>query len=301
MTKKVEKFDPNIIILPDHGCPGFFIKKKKDVLNILVSHHNPMRFYNVPFVMKSDIEDIKLALRFENMALKKIDKVICPSLYMKNEFNKTYKGNKSVEVIPNIVNSELINNIITKDIKKQLGLNKNAILIYIPAAGNVFKGSRFVFEIIRRLSYKYKDCQVAFFLSGQMSKELKAELDFVDKRIKVFCPGHLNYYENISIIKECSFTISPTLIESFGMALLEAVFCGMPVVAFDVGGDREIVINKINGYLVPFLDIEQLISCAERLIEDSALRMEMSENSLLISKKFSSESILEKYKKILEI
>ncbi|WP_110954062.1 glycosyltransferase family 4 protein [Anaerosinus massiliensis] len=301
MTKKVEKFEPNVIIIPDHGCPGFFIKKKNNVLNILISHHNPSRFYNIPFVMKSDIEDIKLTLKFENIALEKIDKVICPSKYMQNEFNKTYKLKKEIEVIPNIVDSGLINNIIAKDMKKELGLTENAVLIYIPAAGSVFKGSRFVFEIIRRLSYKRQDYEIAFFLSGTLSEELKEEFNFMDKRVKLFCPGHLSYHENISVIKSCSFAISPTLIESFGMALLEAVFCGMPVVAFDVGGDREIIINEKNGYLVPFLDIEQLINCSERLIEDNVLREQMGKNSLLISKRFSEKVILEKYKKILSV
>lgn len=268
MNRVISSFQPDVLVLPDHGCPGLFISKPKGCQLILISHHNSLRFLGNPLWGLHSERDAYLTVALENRILKKVDLVVCPSNHMREAFQKTYRYQGPVVVIPNLVDDELIDSIPVNDIRGTLGLREDAILVYIPSAGSMFKGARFVFEIIRRLS-AYRADAVGFYLSGDIGRELTYELRFVPPNARICAPGHLHYHENLSIVKGCSFGVSPSLIESFGMAILEAIFCNVPMISFDVGGNRDIISNGENGFIVPYLDLEGLIEAACRLMDSN--------------------------------
>ena len=54
--------------------------------------------------------------------------------------------------------------------------------------------------------------------------------------------------------------------EGFGLNLIEAMACGLPVVAFDNRGHREVVRSGENGFLVPQGDVEEMARCVEGLM-----------------------------------
>jgi glycosyltransferase involved in cell wall biosynthesis len=105
----------------------------------------------------------------------------------------------------------------------------------------------------------------------------------------------VSYRDNMAIVKACSFGVSPTLIENFSMALLEASFCGVPMVSFDVGGNADVVSDGRNGVLVPALDIEALVNAACRLL-DADYRTSLRRATLLhVADRFNSNMTVEKF------
>ncbi|MCL5409255.1 MAG: glycosyltransferase family 4 protein [Patescibacteria group bacterium] len=294
IRNKIERFSPDILIIPDHDCPALCLPKISGSKYILVSHHNPMRFVNNPLLNLHNLTDAKLASSIENYSLNKIDQIVCPSQYMKNFFLQTHPTAKAVRVIPNLVDETDIGKIKKIDIHKRLSLEKNAPIVYIPSAGNQFKGSDFVFEIIRRLGSTYGQ-QIGFYLSGSLNPKLQYQLKYLPKNIKIFSPGRIAHNINLSYVKDCSFCISPTLIESFGMALLEANFCGLPVVCFDTGGTKDVIKNNKNGYLVDYLNIEKLLSCSQKFLNTS-FRNKMSKSARSYVKDiFKQEAIINQW------
>lgn len=294
LNAAIRNFQPNVLILPDHGCPGLFIAKPKGCRTILISHHNPVRFLNNPLLGLHSERDARLTVTCENKVLQNVDVVVCPSHYMHEMFSKTYAYAGPVTVIPSMVDSAFIASIPVNDIRASLGLREGSVLIYIPSAGNMYKGSRYVFEIMRRISAASSE-NTGFYLSGCIDPPLTHELRFLPPNAKVYAPGHLSYSKNLAIVKACTFGISPTLIENFGMALLEANFCGVPMVSFDVGGNADVVNNGRSGVLVPSLDIEALINAACRLLDADYCANLRRETVISVADRFSSNLTVEKF------
>ena len=76
----------------------------------------------------------------------------------------------------------------------------------------------------------------------------------------------------VKALSEVHVICFPSYREGLPKALLEAFACGKPVVAFDVPGCRPVVLDKQNGFLVPFKNIDAMSACLLELISDQTLR-----------------------------
>jgi glycosyltransferase involved in cell wall biosynthesis len=77
------------------------------------------------------------------------------------------------------------------------------------------------------------------------------------------------------LMREWDIYAQPSLAEGLGIAALEAMSMGLPVVASDVGGLREIIVDGETGYLVPVKDSRALGRRIAELADDAALREKM--------------------------
>lgn len=256
--RKLRMFRPDAVILPDQGCPGLGIGPLPDCAVLLVSHHNPARFSS-PLIhgARTCPEDITLAVRLENKALRHVDAVVCPSEYMRECFARTYNFSGSVHVIPNLADRSALDAVKPKFPAIELDLPQETPVIYIPGGTSPVKGERFVFEIIRRVRQVRPDA--AFFVSGAPSDCFACELKTCGLEKYIFCPGQLTYHENLAYAAGSTLCLSPAIAENFSMALLEAQYFGLPAVVFDIGGNREVIADMLSGYCVPFLDVDALI------------------------------------------
>lgn len=273
LRRRLKKFSPDILILPDRSCPGFFIGKLASCKMIQISHHNPSRFSSpLIFGVELSQRDIDAALYMERKSLRHVDVVVCPSHYMQECFIDTFGPDKPVKVIPNLLDQQCMN-IHSFDLHGHLKIDPNDPIVYIPSAGTQIKGERYVFEILRRI---HENCpEAAFFLSGPMSPSLPEEIKSLSFQDRVYAPGSLPYLDNLARVAACSLCVSPTLLENYGMALCEASSMGIPVVAFDTGGNADIVDDADTGYLVPYLDVNALIAKAISLLQNETDCREM--------------------------
>lgn len=81
-----------------------------------------------------------------------------------------------------------------------------------------------------------------------------------------------NSAELIALAQSCDVFVLPTRAEAFGIAAVEAAAVGLPVIAGDVGGLRDIVRHDTTGFLVPADDVDALTTYLMRLHADEALR-----------------------------
>lgn len=90
---------------------------------------------------------------------------------------------------------------------------------------------------------------------------------------RVFFPGPTD--DAIGIFSESSVVVHTSLSESFGMALVEAMSCGVPVIAHDLEGMREVIVDGVTGFLVTPGDIGTLTAKIDELLASPELRTRM--------------------------
>ncbi len=79
--------------------------------------------------------------------------------------------------------------------------------------------------------------------------------------------------------------INAALTEPFGLTLIEAASCGVPVVATDDGGPRDIIKNCKNGILVDVIDTKNISKAINKILDDKKLWKQLSENGMKNVKK----------------
>jgi len=93
--------------------------------------------------------------------------------------------------------------------------------------------------------------------------------------------------------------VSASIADNFPSTLLESSACGTPVVAFDVGGVSEIVMDNETGLLSKSKDVGALAANVERLLTDDKLRHMLSENSRnYVASNFGMEKFVNRYLEI---
>jgi glycosyltransferase involved in cell wall biosynthesis len=89
--------------------------------------------------------------------------------------------------------------------------------------------------------------------------------------------------------------VLPSVTEGLSNALLEAMAAGLPVVASDVAGNREVIEDGVNGVLVDWADPGAAAGVVLRLLDDAELRRRVGEGARRCAGRFTIASVAERY------
>ena len=105
----------------------------------------------------------------------------------------------------------------------------------------------------------------------------------------------------VGLLSVSDLFLLPSLQESFGLSALEAMACGVPVVASNVGGLPEVVVDGATGFLHPPGDIEAMAKSAIEILSDPALHARLAaEGQRLAVERFSADRIVPQYAALYE-
>lgn len=95
--------------------------------------------------------------------------------------------------------------------------------------------------------------------------------------------------------------VTPAREENLGQVVMEAMACGMPVVAFDIGGMRNLIQHGVNGLLVPAFDTDALRAAIAALLGDAEVRARMgAEGRRIVQNRFLIEHQNAAYRELYE-
>lgn len=111
---------------------------------------------------------------------------------------------------------------------------------------------------------------------GEYSAEVRRQVRLLGLQDIVSFIGEVLPTEIPSIIQSADLIVAPSLAEGFGLAVVESMLLGVPVIASRVGGLAEVIDDGITGELVEPGNISQLAEAMEKLLECVDLRQSYS-------------------------
>ena len=113
--------------------------------------------------------------------------------------------------------------------------------------------------------------------------------------------GRIGWEEMPELYRSNDILLSPTVREGFGLAIAEAMACGLPVVASNCSAVPELVDDGKGGFLCPVGDVGAFAEKTNLLARNPELRCQMGEyNRAKVEKMFTLERMASEYRELFE-
>jgi N-acetyl-alpha-D-glucosaminyl L-malate synthase BshA len=252
---------------------------------------------NIPVITTLHGTDITLVGRDKTFApvvafsINQSDAITAVSQNLRDETYKIFDIEKDIEVIHNFVDVGRFQKKPIDAFRKVIAQNGERILLH---ASNFRKLKR-VLDIVRIFDNVNKKIPSKLMFVGDgpdrpAAEDLCRELNLCDD---IRFVGKQEQMEEIIAVAD--LFLLPSEYESFGLAALEAMAAGVPVVSTNVGGLPEININGVTGYLSDVGDIEGMSKNAISILEDEAVLHRFKKNAAAQARHFDIHRIVPKY------
>ncbi|MFA6430422.1 MAG: glycosyltransferase [Candidatus Paceibacterota bacterium] len=223
--------------------------------------------------------------------------LVVPSMWLKNKVEKSVLKDKKIHLIYNGIDINIFKKTEKNEARKKLGITVDKkIILFVSDGGenNPFKGWVHVEKVLE----KYKnDSSVHFLCIGGNSDKKNSIGSNITYVPKIKDPSLLaKYYSSADVF------LYPSLADSFGLVVAEAMSCGTPVVTFETGGIPEIVDHEKNGYVAKYRDQEDLENGLKYILGKSDYDLlSMSNNAIdKIKDNFTEEIMTRNYLRLYE-
>lgn len=212
----------------------------------------------------------------------------------------TYAGfniDNDIEVIYNFIDTSRFSRVYDERHKLRLGNLDDILLVHISnfrpvkRIGDVLK----IFQLVAQDIENVKLVMVGDGPERQNAEKFCREHSICDK---VTFLGKIDSVE--TVLSQCDVLLQPSEKESFGLAALEAMACGVPVVSSDAGGIPEVNIDGETGFVYPIGDTIGMSEGVKAIVKDKATWQQFSTNSLAKAKEFDIANIIPQYEQYYE-
>jgi len=225
------------------------------------------------------------------------DKIIVPSVYLKNRVIGWGVAGEKIEVVYNAPEPTFLLDISKSEAKEKLGLSGNIIL----SVGRLapWKGFSEAIRILPDLLKENPAFQLIIAGDGGERKNLEFEIKNLKLENKVKLVGSVPHSQMPLYFKAADVFVLNSGYEGLSHVILEAMQHGVSVIASSEGGNPELIENDVNGLLVKYKDQEQLKSAILKLWQDKNLQEKFIQNSREKLKSFTWENLVGKTTEIL--
>ncbi len=256
----------------------------------------------IPFITTLHGTDITLVGKdpsFEpviNFSINKSNRVTAVSENLRKETFELFDIKNNIEVIPNFIclkEYKLDNN---DYYKKRFAPNNEKIICHV----SNFRKVKRIEDVIIAFEGISKEIDTKLLLVGDGPE--RARLEQISRNSifskNIFFLGSLKSTKEVLNISD--LFILPSSKESFGLSALEAMACGVPVIASDSGGIPEVISHGESGLLNSVGDTYQMTKNALKLLSNESLLESFKTNAYKQAMKFDIEVILPRYEKLYE-
>ena len=231
-------------------------------------------------------------MRITQYSINNSDAVTAVSEYLKNETNKIFSPNLPIEVIYNFISEHPMQQKMCDNLRKKLSPDGAPILVHLSNFRPV-KRVKDVIEIARKVLTKIP---IRLVMIGDGPERYDTE-----KLAREYCISDKVIFmgkqeEIYLVLSAADVFLLPSGLESFGLAALEAMSCGVPCITSDAGGLPEVNRHGVCGYIAPLGDTDKMSEYVIKILEDPNLKKELSRNARNHAfKNFHDDIIIPKY------
>jgi L-malate glycosyltransferase len=255
---------------------------------------------HIPFITTLHGTDITLLgkdpsfLPAITFSINQSDAVTAVSESLKRETYEYFKITKEIHVIPNFIDVDLYSHTPAKCQKNKYAPNGEKILTHI----SNFRKVKRIDDVIRIFESVQKQINAKLLMVGDGPEREVAEgmVEEMGIRDKVLFLGKITSPERILCISDLFLLPSET--ESFGLAALEAMAAGVPVISSNTGGIPEVNVHNVTGMLSNVGDVYDMAKNCVIVLRDEAKMALMKTNARIQAEKFKIEYILPMYEEL---
>jgi glycosyltransferase involved in cell wall biosynthesis len=171
-----------------------------------------------------------------------------------------------------------------------LGISPDLPVVLSVGSLRRIKGHDILIEAVRLIRAQYPDLEFNVVIVGE--GPLRREYERMSQGLPISFPG---FHEDVVwMYQAADIYCQPSRAEGLPNAVIEAMSCGLPIVAADVGGVDDLV-SKANGLLCGPEDAKSLACALHAMLTDPAVRATLADVSLRLSERFSSERMVTEY------
>lgn len=254
----------NVHYASGYGTLGRFIKFENKLLNVWGSD-----VYDFP-------NESNLKKKILEKNLSSYEAIASTSYCMAEETKKYLKENKKIYITPFGVDTNLFKNL---NYKK----DKNKIIIGNVKTLSSNYGIDYLIKAIKELENIlekdiFNKIEVHIYGKGEQEKELKQLAITLGLKEKVKFMGFIKNTEVPKVINKMDIFVVPSIMESFGVAAVEAMACEIPVIVSDADGLKEVTVDNETGFIVPKKDEKAIANRLKELILNENLRKTFGKN-----------------------
>jgi L-malate glycosyltransferase len=230
-------------------------------------------------------------------SINKSDAVTSVSSSLREDTYRLFNVKKEIHVIPNFIEDkpkEIAANFICK--RATLASENEKIITHI----SNFRKVKRIPDVIKVFYSIQKNIPAKLMMVGEGPEKNQAEKLCAELGIsnKVIFFGNSNDIDQI--LRYSDLFLLPSETESFGLAALEAMAFGVPVISSNTGGIPEVNKNGVSGYLSEVGNVEEMATNAVKILKDETVLNEFKKNALSLSKEFDVKNIVPLYERIYE-
>lgn len=228
-------------------------------------------------------------------------------IYVSNsQMNLFKKRERNRCVIPNAMYEKRIRLLpdARQTARNALRIADDEILIGSLANLHKTKGQEYLLRAVYEMRKFKNDIKVKLVLMGDGDSEndLRLLAEQLQISSNVIFAGQVSDVSNM--LQALDILVHPSILEAFSIAVIEAMYCGVPVVVTNVGANPEFIIHRDNGFLVEPCDSAGIAKAVLELIENPSLAEKIAQNGreIVLSKytgRIYAENIMRLYENMM--
>ena len=227
-------------------------------------------------------------------SIRAADRVTAISAYLKRATRETFPACCEIEVIPNFIDLKTFSPSRSDCERTQFASADELLLVHL----SNFRPVKRPLDTVRVLAQVHKQHPARLMLIGdgpEMSS-VWTEADELGVRDRIHFLGNQDHVQ--PLLACCDVFLLPSAEESFGLAALEALACGVPAVTSDVGGLGELLEDGENGFRVPVGDVAAMAQQVIEITKDASVFERFRKGARRSAERFDAEIVIPMYEEL---